>query len=231
MPFLRYIHLRSQLHSLMNMTMTLSKVKVSIAIFLFAMPMLVSAQVRIGLGGGGYFGLKDQGINASIQVQKDLSDLSSLTVQLGFIGKPSNLPQDNLNPDFDYFAGRISYVVVPLEYQYYLPFKKFRIGAFGGPYVGYGLKASILKRLDDFNFEKIDLDFEEQGIRRFDFGVQFGTGLELELPRSKRMFLRVNYALGLVDLDRGTNDSFQEGVGVLMGLMIPLKAEKKQETP
>ena len=156
MPFLRYIHLRSQLHSLMNMTMTLSKVKVSIAIFLFAMPMLVSAQVRIGLGGGGYFGLKDQGINASIQVQKDLSDLSSLTVQLGFIGKPSNLPQDNLNPDFDYFAGRISYVVVPLEFQYYLPFKKFRIGAFGGPYVGYGLKASILKRLDDFNFEKIE---------------------------------------------------------------------------
>jgi len=188
--------------------------------------MLVSAQVRIGIGGGGYFGLKDQGINASIQLQKDLSELSSLTIQLGFVGKPTNLPQDNLNPDFDHFAGRVSYVVLPLEYQYYLPFKKFRLGVFGGPYFGYGLKASILKRVDDFNFEKIDLDFEEQGIRRFDVGVQIGTGLELELPRSKRMFLRVNYALGLVDLDRGSTSTYQEGVGVLMGLMIPLKREK-----
>jgi len=40
------------------------------------------------------------------------------------------------------------------------------------------------------------------------------------------MFLRVNYALGLVDLDRGSTSTYQEGVGVLMGLMIPLKREK-----
>ena len=187
----------------MYMTKTPIKVKVSFAVLFFLMPMLVGAQVRIGLGGGGYFGLKDQGINASIQLQKEVSNFSSLTLQFGFIGKPTNLPQDKLNPDFDYFAGRISYVVLPVEYQYYLPFKKFRIGVFGGPYLGYGLKASILKKLDDFNFEKIDLDFEEQGIRRFDVGIHLGTGVELELPRSKRMFLRVNYAVGLVDLDRG----------------------------
>jgi hypothetical protein len=213
----------------MYMTKTPIKVKISFAVFFFIIPMLVGAQVRIGLGGGGYFGLKDQGINASIQLQKELSNFSALTLQFGFIGKSTNLSQDNLNPDFDYFAGRVSYVVLPVEYQYYLPFKKFRIGVFGGPYLGYGLKASILKKLDDFNFEKIDLDFEEQGIRRFDIGIHLGTGVELELPRSKRMFLRVNYALGLVDLDRGENSTYQEGVGVLMGLMIPIKTGKDSE--
>jgi len=54
-------------------------------------------------------------------------------------------------------------------------------------------------------------------------GIHFGVGLELELPRFKRMFVRVNYALGFVDVDRGDISTYQEGVGILMGLMIPVK--------
>jgi len=191
--------------------------------------MLLSAQVRVGIGGGGYFGLKDQGINASIQVQKEFSDFSSLTIQAGLIDKPSNLPNKNLNPDFDFVSGHISYLILPIEYQYFLPFKKLRTGVFGGPYFAYGLKAGVLKKLDNFNFEKMTLDFKDQGIRRFDIGVHLGVGLELELPRLKRMFVRVNYALGLVDTDLGDASAYQEGVGILMGLMVPVNGGKYAE--
>lgn len=190
------------------------------------LPILLSAQVRVGLGGGGYFGFKAQGINASLQLQRELSDFGSLTVQLGLIDKPTNLPQKNLNPDFDYVAGHISYLVLPIEYQYFLPFKNLRAGAFGGPYFAYGLKSTILKKLDDFNYEKINLDFKEQGIRHLDIGVHLGVGLELELPRLKRMFVRLNYALGLVDTDLGDVSTYQEGVGILMGLLLPVNRGK-----
>ncbi len=206
--------------------MTPNKVKLSFAFFLFLMPILLSAQVRVGLGGGGYFGLKDQGINAGLQVQKELSDFSALTLQLAFTDKPTNLPRKNLNPDFDYVAGHISYLVLPIEYQYFLPFKNLRAGAFGGPYFAYGLKAGVLKKLDDFNFEFLNLDFRRQGIRRLDIGVHLGVGLELELPRLKRMFIRLNYALGLVDTDLGEDSAYQEGVGILMGFMVPVNAGK-----
>lgn len=208
--------------------MTPNKVKLSFALSLFLLPILLSAQVRVGLGGGGYFGLKDQGINAGIQVQKELSDFSSLTLQLALTDKPSNLPQKDLNPDFDYVAGHISYLVLPIEYQYFIPFKKLRAGAFGGPYFAYGLKAGILKKLDDFNYEKMNLDFGTQGIRRFDIGVHLGVGVELELPRLKRMFVRLNYALGLVDTDLGEDSAYQEGFGILMGFMVPVNASKYQ---
>jgi len=202
----------------------------SFVLVFFVLPTLLSAQVRIGLGGGGYFGLKDQGILAGLQVQKDYSDFSSLRLQIRLTDKPSNLPQQNLNPDFDYVAGHISYLVLPIEYQYFIPFKKLRAGAFGGPYFAYGLQAAVLKQLDDFNFEKMNLDFEEQGIRRFDIGVHLGVGLELELPRFKRMFVRVHYALGLVDIDLGDASTYQEGFGILMGLMVPIKGGEEAGT-
>jgi len=206
--------------------MTPNTVKFGFALIFFFLPVLLSAQVRVGIGGGGYFGLKDQGINAGIQVQKEFSDFSSVTLQFGLADKPSNLPNKNLNPDFEYVSGNISYLVLPIEYQYFLPFKKLRAGAFGGPYFAYGLKAGVLKKLDNFNFEKKNLDFKEQGIRRFDIGVHLGVGLELELPRLKRMFIRVNYALGLVDTDLGEASAYQEGVGILMGLMVPVNRGK-----
>ena len=199
-------------------------------LLLFLLPVVLSAQVRIGIGGGGYFGLKNQGINAGLQLQKDYSDFSALRIQIGLTDKPSNLPQQNLNPDHEYLAGHISYLVLPVEYQYFIPFKHLRAGVFGGPYFAYGLKAGILRKLDDFNFEKIDLDFAVNGIRRFNMGVHLGVGLELELPRFKRMFVRINYDLGLVDLDLGDTSNFQEGIGILMGLMVPIKGGKKAES-
>ena len=199
----------------------------SFAFVFYLLPTILPAQIRLGIGGGGYFGLKDQGIHAGLQVQKDYSDFGSIRLQIALTDKPSNLPNKNLNPDFDYVAGRISYLILPIEYQYFIPFKNLRAGAFGGPYFAYGLNAGILKKQNNFNFEKIDLDFEEQGIRRLDLGVHLGVGLELELPRLKRMFLRVHYALGLVDIDLGDASTYQEGVGVLMGLLVPIKGWKE----
>jgi len=203
--------------------MTLTSVKAISVLLLFMFPVFLIAQVRVGLGGGGYFGINDQGINAGLQIQKDCSSFGSIRLQIGLTDKPSNLPSKNLNPDFNYVGGHISYLVFPVEYQYFIPFKTLRAGAFGGPYFAYGLNAAILKQLDDFNYEKINLDPSTHGIRRFDMGVHFGVGLELELPRFKRMFVRVNYALGFVDVDRGDISTYQEGVGILMGLMIPVK--------
>lgn len=206
--------------------MTLNNVKLGFAFLFFLLPIFLSAQIRVGFGAGGYFGLNDQGINASLQVQKQFSEFSALTLQLGLNDRPSNLPRRNLNPDFEYVAGHVSYLILPVEYQYFIPFKKLRAGVFGGPYLAYGLKSAILRKLDDFNYEKINLDFKEHGIRRFDIGVHLGVGLELELPRLKRMFVRINYVLGLVDTDLGVDSAYQEGVGILMGLMLPINRGK-----
>ena len=44
------------------------------------------------------------------------------------------------------------------------------------------------------------------------------------------MFVRINYALGLVDIDLGSDSAYQEGVGVLMGFMLPVNREKYERS-
>jgi hypothetical protein len=92
-----------------------------------------------------------------------------------------------------------NYLEIPVNVAYKFPTggnMDFFIQA--GPYLAYA--ASGKTKLNDVS---VDLDFKEQGIKRFDYGLGFGAGLDLGA-----LVASINYQLGLNNLN---DDSTTEG--------------------
>jgi len=175
-------------------------------------------QVRVGLAGGGFFGNNDQGVIGGLVVQKDLGGFGGIHIGIQYIEKPTNLSILNDNPEQDLIRPRIQYLSLPIHYQYYFSVQQFRLGLYGGPYIAYGLGGTLY---DQQKEENLPIQFEKMGIHRIDYGLHLGAGIELDLLHSKRMFIKGFYGLGLRDLDKKESDAFSEGVGFLMGFMVP----------
>ncbi len=86
---------------------------------------------------------------------------------------------------------RFHYVEVPVDLVYDLGI----IDIFAGPYIGYAFKA-----VQETDGESIDIDFDEDNIKKIDAGVNFGANIDL----NERIYLGAYYSLGLSDL---TDDS------------------------
>jgi Outer membrane protein beta-barrel domain len=109
----------------------------------------------------------------------------------------------------------LNYLVIPLNLAYKFPMKSksdFFIGA--GPYLGYALSGK-----NKFNGQTEDITFGSGGMKRFDFGVGFGAGVELG-----SFLASLNYELGLANLvDDSSQDTklknkvFQISIGYLFG--------------
>jgi hypothetical protein len=85
-----------------------------------------------------------------------------------------------------------SYLEIPLNLAYLFPINDksdFFIQA--GPYLGYALSGK-----DKFGSETHDIDFAEDMIKRFDYGVGFGGGVQFG-----SIVASVNYQLGLANLN------------------------------
>jgi hypothetical protein len=80
---------------------------------------------------------------------------------------------------------------IPLNVAYKFPINEksnFLIQA--GPYVGYSLSGK-----DKTNGETSDIDFKNDGVKRFDYGLGFGPGVEFG-----PVVASLNYQLGLANL-------------------------------
>jgi hypothetical protein len=94
---------------------------------------------------------------------------------------------------------KIDYIDVPLNLAYLFPINKksdFFIQA--GPYLGYGMYA---------NAGTLDLFSIDGGLKRFDYGLGFGTGVQFG-----SIVTSVNYELGLANLDWSNSEETKNKV-------------------
>jgi len=186
---------------------------------LFLLPICLVAQTRVGIAGGGSFSNKDQGVIGGLMVQKDLGDFSSINLSINYIEKPTSLTILNDNPEQELIRPRIQYFSIPIQYQYHFSVQQVRLGLYGGPYLAYGFKGTLYDKQKEL---RVDIDFEEMGLHRLDYGLQLGAGIELDLLDNKRMFVKGCYELGLRDLDQKAAYTFSEGWVFLMGFLVPV---------
>ena len=117
----------------------------------------------------------------------------------------------------------LNYLEVPLNLAYKFPIKeqtKFLIQA--GPYLGYALSGKAKS-----GGESVSVNFSEDGIKRFDYGLGFGAGVEFG-----QIVTSINYQVGLANLnDDSTMDAKLKNKVFQISLAYMFGEAKKTPTP
>jgi hypothetical protein len=128
-----------------------------------------------------------------------------------------------------------SVMTLNINYLEFAPLAKFSFGdgivdAFvqAGPSIGYGLNGELKT---SFTFDGLtetetdDLDFEEDGFSRTDFGAIFGAGVTFNLG-TVNLFVDGRYSLGFTNINDGDDeaeiDVTNRGMSATVGVLIPL---------
>ncbi|MGE5420780.1 MAG: porin family protein [Chloroflexota bacterium] len=111
-------------------------------------------------------------------------------VSLSFLGSEIEFP--------------ISYLEVPLNLVCKYDLGLARVFGLAGPYVGFGLKAKSMKGSD---VNDIEFGSAENQMKRIDYGINLGTGIEFE----KFSFV-VGYGLGIPNLSNLAEEKMKNGV-------------------
>jgi hypothetical protein len=99
----------------------------------------------------------------------------------------------------------VHYLEVPLNIAYKTGLSEtLQFFAQAGPYVGIGLSA---KGKSGDTTEDIEFGSGDEQMKRIDFGLNFGTGLEIN-----NIQLGINYGLGLKNLENDDEAKFKNGV-------------------
>lgn len=141
------------------------------------------------------------GFNIGALYEKQLSDNFSLQGELHFIQKGAK----EEDPDFDeeYWL-RLNYIDFAIMSKYYLINIEESMRLYLGvtPYLGYALSAKIGEEYEGRTFTN-SINFEEENVKRLDFGIGFGLGLT-----RNNWFLDVRYNIGFQDLDESGEFDF-----------------------
>jgi opacity protein-like surface antigen len=119
-----------------------------------------------------------------------------------------NIMQHGTKFEFDFFENVaffdqvINYVQTPVMAKMTFGDKSSTsFFAQAGPYIGYGLNGSIRVCIDD-ECDSEELNWDEVGLNRLDFGLQLGAGVNL----SRNVFLDVRYILGMANLAKEVDE-------------------------
>ena len=89
----------------------------------------------------------------------------------------------------------LSYIEIPLNFAYKLDLGGMKLYAQAGPYLGYAVA-------NKYTYEEGNIKYEEKNnwgqLKKFDFGVGFGAGAELE-----HLKIGMAYGLGLANISEG----------------------------
>ncbi|MBL0740907.1 porin family protein [Chryseolinea lacunae] len=133
-------------------------------------------------------------INSHVGVAFDLQ-----YIQKGYYHKVCNTITDKL---------QAHYLEVPIvfDYTFILPgLKNLKLHGNVGVYTAYWLSGKYKTEGFDPGTTGDDFDFSQSGAKRFDFGPNVGGRLEYFL-RNGSVSLDLRYELGLMDLQKKTND-------------------------
>lgn len=215
---------------------------------------MLYAQVSVGLRGGVNFAKATfdvetmdlenvnkeylPGAYITLPVEVQLGNFFALQAEPAYIQKGINLNQETevddesghiIMYDAD-LTTRINYLTLPVLAKGFLGNENLRVYAVAGPEIGYALNGKHKMEMSLTNGDKTteeieeDIDFDEEEISRFDFGMLFGAGLQIKAGPGS-VILDGRYNLGLYDIDRGEEfetEMLNRGIGVSVGYMLPL---------
>lgn len=213
---------------------------------------MLYAQVSVGLRGGVNFARATfdvetmdlenvnkeylPGAYITVPVEVQLANFFALQAEPAYIQKGINLSQETEVDDESghiimYEADlstRINYLTLPVLAKGFLGNDNLRFYAVAGPEVGYALNGKHKMEMSLTNGDKIneeieeDIDFDEEEISRFDFGILFGAGVEVKAGPGS-VILDGRYNLGLYDIDRDEEikaEMLNRGIAVSVGYML-----------
>lgn len=150
------------------------------------------------------------GINVGALLNIGVTEDFSVQPEVNFIQKGSKIDETDLTPEF---KTTFNFIEIPVLAKY--AFGGESIGGFvqAGPSFGFALNGT--NKAGD---ESEDIDFDEDGIKRTDFGLQFGAGISFG-----NFFVDARYLLGLANLDDSGDDSVTtktNGINIGVGYMF-----------
>ncbi len=156
---------------------------------------------------------------AGVFFDKDIAPLIDLRLGLDYAPKGVKFEGDNL----DIGDSKINYLEVPV-------LAKVKLGpvyGLGGVYAAYAMNGKYSLNIPGMLGDKLkkiegDYKFDDNDMKRMDFGLKFGAGLQVGLG-PLHAFAQVEYSYGLSDISKVDNVSIHNSVlaitaGILLGM-------------
>lgn len=139
------------------------------------------------------------GMQAGVVGEMSLNELIHFNSGLLYTIKGAELSFLGVDIDFP-----MSFLELPLNVAYKHDLGTARVYAQSGPYLALGLTA---KSKSGDNVDDIEFGSDADELKRFDFGFNFGVGIEVE-----RAQVGVNYGLGGANLTNSSESVIKNGV-------------------
>lgn len=187
----------------------------------------VSAQLFFGLEGGARNPLKQSTAKAGVLAEFPVHRFVFLHPEFFYIGKETAINIETTTSEDDFRFTQVNYLELPITAHLKLTIELVSFKIFMGPYIAYGLNAF---GITEDNNGKENFTLEEVDISRFDYGATVGGGLDFAIAKGKKMFIDVRFSLGFKDISTlETNEVYNEGHSVTIGLMLPMKKQEKDQ--
>jgi hypothetical protein len=214
---------------------------------------LVTAQVSIGLKAGLNLAkdhFNEESINEftefmpalyfAVPVELGISDIFAIQAEPGFIQKGVKMVEETV---FEYEPGvfrttdldartKFNFINLPILAKAKFGSETVKFFAIAGPEVAYALNAktkmemTVTNGITEKMEESEDIDFEEDKISRWDYGLIFGAGVEAQIG-SGWITLDGRYNLGLnnyIQLEgEDVTKAYHRGIGILIGYKVPIQ--------
>ena len=198
-----------------------------VLLLLFVAKSPLHSQHYLGVSGGG--GINTEVVfRAAVQHEVSLSQNVSLQTELAYIERENRELLLRLIGKKNFRHAKISYLELPIFVKAKMPVKSIQLYALAGAKIGYGLRLSA-SYLEDSRLIEERLQFGEQHVSHFDFGLNLGAGIEKTINKDRKIFIDYRFYLGLLDIDQlAETDIFNQGHVFNIGFLIPISREKRK---
>lgn len=172
--------------------------------------------------GGGFSVDTDSkaGLDIAAILNIGVSDLLSVQPELHFLQKGGKIEDDFFGQTVE-SKGTINYLEVPVHLKASFGTETIKGFALAGPSIGFGISGKS-EDCSGGDCIETDIEFEEGGLKRTDFGLSLGAGVGFAVG-SGQLSLDFRYLLGLANI--ADDDDFEQknkGFSIGLGYMIPL---------
>ncbi len=215
-----------------------------LAVFLLT-GFVAQAQISVGLKGGVNLAKLEysndglDSLNVSIDDKNVTGLIAGAVIEIGVVNHFAILGELNFiqkgtlqefadGSDFIKSKATFNYLEVPILAKLSIGSEKLGAYLLAGPNFSYGLsgKSSVEINIGGtVDKEEQDLDWKDDEIKRTDFGLNFGAGLQFGLGNA-RIFTDARYNIGFTNLDDSNNNDnssiTHRGIALTAGVLFAL---------